>query len=49
MRLNQEESISAGPSSGMALAGAMKLVADEPGNIVVVIFPDNVFKYSTSI
>jgi rhodanese-related sulfurtransferase len=48
-RLNQEESIIAGPSSGMALAGALKLVPDEPGNICVVMFPDNIFKYTASI
>jgi cysteine synthase/rhodanese-related sulfurtransferase len=48
-RLNQEESIIAGPSSGMALAGAFKLVPDEPGAICVVVFPDNAFKYTTSI
>ena len=33
----------------MALAGALKLVPDEPGVVVVVIFPDNVFKYASSI
>ncbi len=48
-RLNREESIIAGPSSGMALAGALKLVPDEPGVIAVVIFPDNIFKYASSI
>ncbi|MCH7993478.1 MAG: pyridoxal-phosphate dependent enzyme [Planctomycetes bacterium] len=48
LRLNREESIIAGPSSGMALAGALKMVPDEPGNIVVVIFPDDVFKYASS-
>ena len=48
-RLNQEESIVAGPSSGMALAGALKLVPDEPGIVAVVIFPDNIFKYATSV
>ena len=48
LRLNREESIIAGPSSGMALAGALKMVPDEPGTIVVVIFPDNVFKYASS-
>jgi cysteine synthase/rhodanese-related sulfurtransferase len=47
-RLNQEESIIAGPSSGMALAGAFKLVPDEPGAICVVVFPDNAFKYTSS-
>jgi cysteine synthase/rhodanese-related sulfurtransferase len=49
LRLNREESIIAGPSSGMALAGAFKTVPDEPGNVVVVIFPDNIFKYASSM
>jgi cysteine synthase/rhodanese-related sulfurtransferase len=49
LRLNREESIIAGPSSGMALAGALELVPDEPGNLVVVVFPDNVFKYASSV
>jgi len=48
-RLNQEESLIAGPSSAMALAGACKLVPDEPGVVAVVIFPDNVFKYTSSM
>ena len=48
-RLNQEESLIAGPSSGMALAGAFKLVPDEPGAVCVVMFPDNVFKYTGSL
>jgi cysteine synthase/rhodanese-related sulfurtransferase len=49
LRLNREESIIAGPSSGMALAGALKMVPDEPGVIAVVIFPDNIFKYASSV
>ena len=49
LRLNREESIIAGPSSAMALSGAFKLVPDEPGNIVVVIFCDSVFKYASSV
>ncbi len=49
LRLNREESLIAGPSSGMALAGALEMVPDEPGTVVVVIFPDNVFKYATSV
>ena len=49
LRLNREESIIAGPSSAMALAGAFKLVPDEPGNVLVVIFPDNIFKYASSV
>ncbi|MCH7748940.1 MAG: pyridoxal-phosphate dependent enzyme [Acidobacteria bacterium] len=49
LRLNREESIIAGPSSGMALAGAFELVPDEPGHLVVVIFPDSAFKYASSV
>jgi len=49
LRLNREESLIAGPSSGMALAGAFRLVPDEPGVVAVVIFPDNIFKYASSI
>ena len=49
LRLNREESIIAGPSSGMNLAGALKLVPDEPGNVVVVVFCDNIFKYASSV
>ncbi len=49
LRLNREECIIAAPSSAMALAGALKMIPDEPGNIVVVIFPDNIFKYASSV
>jgi cysteine synthase/rhodanese-related sulfurtransferase len=49
LRLNREESIPAGPSSGMALAGALATVPDAPGNRVVIMFPDNVFKYASSM
>ncbi|MDA1091695.1 MAG: pyridoxal-phosphate dependent enzyme [Acidobacteria bacterium] len=48
LRINREESITAGPSSAMALAGIFDVVPDEPGNVVVVIFPDNAFKYASS-
>ncbi len=47
-RLNQEESVIAGPSSAMALAGAFAKVPDAPGNVCVVVFPDNAFKYASS-
>lgn len=49
LRLNREESITAGPSSGMNLAGAFKMVPDEPGAIAVVIFCDSIFKYASSV
>lgn len=48
-RLNREESIPAGPSSGLALAGTFLTVPDEPGLKVVVIFPDSAHKYASSM
>ena len=47
-RLIQEDSIIAGPTCSMALAAALKAVPDAPGNLVVVMFPDNAFKYLSS-
>ncbi len=47
-RLFTEESLIPGPSSGLALAGALRAVPDEPGVVVVVIFPDQAFKYTSS-
>lgn len=48
LRINREESIIAGPSSGLALAGALKVIQDDENAVVVVIFPDNAFKYASS-
>ena len=47
-RLHTEESLIAGPSCGLALAGALRAVPDEPGVVAVVIFPDNAWKYLSS-
>ncbi|MFQ5413396.1 MAG: pyridoxal-phosphate dependent enzyme [Phycisphaerae bacterium] len=49
LRLNREACIIAGPSSGMALVGALRTVPDEPGTLAVVMFPDNIFKYASSV
>ena len=49
LKLNREDSIIAGPSAAMALCGALKVVEDEPDAVVVVIFPDNAFKYVSSL
>lgn len=49
LRLNREESLIAGPSAAMALVGLLRMVPDEPGNIAVVIFPDDIFKYASSV
>lgn len=48
LRLNREESMIAGPSSAMALVGALKVVEDQPDAVVVIIFPDNSFKYAST-
>ena len=48
-RLNREECVIAGPSSGLALAGMLKAIQDQPDAVVVVMFPDNVFKYASSL
>jgi cysteine synthase/rhodanese-related sulfurtransferase len=47
-RLHLEESIIAGPSGGLALAGALRAVPDEPGVVAVVVLPDNAWKYLSS-
>jgi cysteine synthase/rhodanese-related sulfurtransferase len=47
-RLHLEESLIAGPSSGLALAGALAAIPDEPGVVAVVMFPDNAYKYLSS-
>ena len=48
LRLNREESMIAGPSSAMALVGALKVIEDQPDAVVVIIFPDNSFKYAST-
>lgn len=47
-RLFLEECLIGGPSCGLALAGALRAVPDEPGVVAVIIFPDNAFKYLSS-
>ena len=47
-RLNREESMIAGPSSAMALVGALKAIEDQPDAVVVIIFPDSSFKYAST-
>ena len=48
LRLNREESMIAGPSSAMALVGALKVIEDRPDAVVVIIFPDSSFKYAST-
>ncbi|MFT3859889.1 pyridoxal-phosphate dependent enzyme [Micropruina sp.] len=47
-KLHVEESLIAGPSCALALAGALRTVPDEPGVVAVVVFPDNAWKYLSS-
>ena len=47
LRLNREESIIAGPSSGMALVGGLKILKEDEPGLAVIIFPDNIFKYTS--
>lgn len=48
LRINREESLIAGPSSGLALVGALKIIKDQPDAVVVIMFADNAFKYASS-
>lgn len=47
-RLHVDESLIAGPSCGLALAGALRAIPDEEGVVAVVMFPDNAYKYLSS-
>ena len=48
LRLNREEGVIAGPSAALGLLGALAAIEDQPGNVVVVIFADNIYKYASS-
>ncbi len=47
--LAREEGLLAGPSSGLILEGARRVLARERRGFGVMIFPDNVFKYVSSM
>ena len=47
--INKKESLQGGPTSGLGLAGAVKAVPDEEGNVIVLIFCDSVFKYTDNV
>ncbi len=46
-RLNREEGLLCGPSSGMAVAGALKAIREGEHGFGVIVFPDSVFKYAS--
>ncbi len=47
--LCRSEGLMAGPSSGVLLEGALKSVAEETKGVGVMIFPDNIFKYTSNM
>ncbi|HWQ91418.1 MAG TPA: cysteine synthase, partial [Clostridia bacterium] len=47
--LCREEGLLAGPSSGLILEGALQIAARDRVGCGVMIFPDNVFKYVSSM
>jgi len=49
MELCQNEGLLAGPSSGLILEGARRVIERERKGFGVMIFPDNIFKYTSSM
>jgi cysteine synthase len=47
--LCQSEGLLAGPSSGLILEGALEIVNRDKKGFGVMIFPDNIFKYTTNM
>lgn len=47
--LCQNEGLLAGPSSGLILEGALKIVARDQKGLGVMIFPDNILKYTSNM
>src|SRR5207248_1729273 len=47
--LCQNEGLLAGPSSGLILEGALQIVSRDEKGFGVMIFPDNIFKYTTNM
>lgn len=49
LELCQNEGLLAGPSSGLILEGALKVAEREQHGFGVMIFPDNIFKYTSNM
>lgn len=49
MDLCQNEGLLAGPSSGLVFTGALEIVARDQEGFGVMIFPDNIFKYTSNM
>lgn len=49
LELCQNEGLIAGPSSGLILEGALRIAARDMRGFGVMIFPDNIFKYTSNM
>jgi cysteine synthase B len=49
LELCQNEGLLAGPSSGLILEGALEIVRRDKKGHGVMIFPDNIFKYTSNM
>ncbi len=49
LELSQNEGLLAGPSSGLILEGALQIAARDKHGFGVMIFPDNIFKYTSNM
>jgi cysteine synthase B len=49
LELCQNEGLLAGPSSGLILEGALEVVLRDKKGLGVMIFPDNIFKYTSNM
>jgi cysteine synthase len=49
LALCQNEGLLAGPSSGLILEGALRIIARDKKGLGVMIFPDNIFKYTSNM
>ena len=49
LELCQNEGLLAGPSSGLILEGALQIAARDLHGFGVMIFPDNIFKYTSNM
>ncbi|SPE25476.1 Cysteine synthase B [Candidatus Sulfotelmatomonas gaucii] len=49
LELCQNEGLMAGPSSGLILEGALQIAARDKSGFGVMIFPDNIFKYTSNM
>ncbi len=49
LELCQTEGLLAGPSSGLIFEGARRIIERDRAGLGVMIFPDNIFKYTSNM